>query len=40
MTYELAEVEAPHGTVARGQSRIVGLHAALAELAALFGMAD
>jgi hypothetical protein len=40
MTDELTEVEASNGTVARGKSRIIGLHAALAELAALFGMAD
>jgi hypothetical protein len=40
MTDELPEVEAPNGPVAHGKSRLVGLHAALAELAALFGMAD
>jgi|SoiMethySBSTD1v2_1073268.scaffolds.fasta_scaffold3044348_1 hypothetical protein len=37
---ELTEVEAPDGAVARGQGCLVGFHAALAELAALFGMAD
>ena len=36
----MTEVEAPDGAVARGQSCLVGLHAARAELAALFGMAD
>ena len=40
VTDELPEVEAPDGTVARGQGCLVGFHTALAELAALFGMAD
>jgi hypothetical protein len=37
VTYELAEVEAPDGTVARSQGGLIGFHAALA---ALFAMTD
>jgi hypothetical protein len=40
MADELPEVEAPNRGVACGQGGGVGLHAALAELASLFGMAD
>jgi hypothetical protein len=36
----LPEVEAPNGAVARGKGRIISSHAALAELTALFGMAN
>jgi hypothetical protein len=36
----LPEVEAPDGAVARGQGGRAGLHAVLATLATLFGMAD
>ncbi len=37
---ELAQIEAPHRRVAGGQGRLILFHPALAELAAVFGMAD
>ena len=37
---KLAEIEASNGRVTRGQSGLIVFHAAVAELAALFGMAD
>jgi len=40
VAYELPEVEAPNRGVACGQGGVVGFHAALTELASVFGMAD
>ena len=37
---ELPKVEAPNGPVARSKGRVIRFHAALAELTALFGMAN
>ena len=38
MAYELPEVEAPNGAIARGKGCIISFHAAPAELPPLFGM--
>jgi hypothetical protein len=38
--YELPEVEAPYRGVAGCQGGVIGFHAALTELASVFGMAD
>jgi hypothetical protein len=40
MAYEFPGIEVPNGAVARSKGRIISFHAALAELTAVFGMAN